>query len=67
MSISAEKKINHRLSTLSTERLFDVVRQLNQRDDHYAHFVIDKALDVYASRVSEDQFIKDMALLDAEI
>lgn len=62
-----QQRIENRLATMTADQLFDLMRELNTKEDHASIVLLEMATDRYMSIVPDETFLQAMNILEAEL
>ncbi|WYC17892.1 hypothetical protein [Vibrio phage vB_VneS_J26] len=62
-----QQRIENRLATMTADQLFDLMRELNTKEDHASIVLLEMATDRYMAIVPDETFLQAMNILEAEL
>lgn len=65
--MTPQEKIENRLNTMTADQLFELMRELNDKEDHASIVLLEMATDRYMAIVPEETFIQAMNILEAAL
>ncbi|AUR81215.1 hypothetical protein Ares1_0101 [Vibrio phage Ares1] len=62
-----QQRIENRLATMTADQLFELMRELNTKEDHASIVLLEMATDRYMAIVPDETFLQAMNILEAEL
>ncbi|WKV32787.1 hypothetical protein R21Y_26 [Vibrio phage vB_VhaS_R21Y] len=65
--MTPQEKIENRLNTMTADQLFELMRELNDKEDHASIVLLELVTDRYMAIVPEETFLQAMNILEAAL
>jgi len=65
--MTPQEKIENRLNTMTADQLFELMRELNDKEGHASIVLLELVTDRYMAIVPEETFLQAMNILEAAL
>ncbi|UHD87287.1 hypothetical protein [Vibrio phage D4] len=65
--MTPQEKIENSLNTMTADQLFELMRELNDKEDHASIVLLELVTDRYMAIVPEETFLQAMNILEAAL
>ncbi|AEH21838.1 VHS1025 protein [Vibrio phage 1] len=65
--MTPQQQIENRLSTMTADQLFELMRELNAKEDHASIVLLELVTDRYMAVVPDETFLQAMNILEADL